>query len=273
MKCASATAGIASVMTGLVVVLSGAPAHATFIYLNPSSVVSASSVAPFLSGSAAMDRQRGQVHEDLVPGATQRKDSDAAQAHGEMVFAGLQQQAAGVYENDGDGSDAGSDYNASYSAPFGFRWSNSRNAVRANGALPWYLSDATVAATGSSSVISPAKDSSGGSGGVSAPSIPAVTAPVANTGSPTPPSLPNEAGLPPLHTLPIGPLPPVEAPIVGVPSKTVPEPSTVGLLGIGLLLIFAIARGKRARYYSQVSGSPRSSRRLGSLARSLNRTA
>jgi hypothetical protein len=244
MNCANAKAGIASVMTGLAVALSAAPAHATYIYLTQSSAV---------SGSATLDLQRSQVFADLAPVESQTQGSDAAQTHGEMVLAGLQPQSAGVYEKESDGSDAGSGYNASYSALSGLRWSNARGAVRASSAFPWYLSDSTLSpavATGSAAVISPAKDSPSGLGGVAAPSVPAATAPVPNTGNPTSPSLPNEIRLPPLHTIPIGSLP-TEAPIVGVPSKTVPEPSTIGLLGIGLLLAFAgITRGKRARYYS-----------------------
>jgi hypothetical protein len=262
MKCASAKAGIASVMTGLAVVLSAAPAHATFIYLTQSSAISASSVAPFVGRSATLDRKHSRVYEDFAPVASQTQDH----THGEMILAGLQSQSAGDYEKQSNGSDAGSGSNASYSAPFAFRWSNARDVGHANGALPWNLPDSTL--------TSALKDSPSGLGGVTAPSVPVATAPVANTNNPTPPSPPNEAneiGVPPIQTTPVV-SPPTEAPIVGVPSKTVPEPSTVGLLGIGLLLIFAgISRGKRARYYSNVSGSPRSSRQMGSLARSLNR--
>jgi hypothetical protein len=260
MKCASAKAGIASVMTGLAVVLGAAPAHATFIYLTQSSAVSANSAARFAGGRASVDLKRKQVYEDLALVASQTQDDDTAHTDGAMILAGLQPQSAGVHEKQGAGNDAGSSYNVSYSAPVALRWSNARGA---SGALPWYFSDSIL--------TSAAKDSPSGLGGVTAPSVPVATAPVANTSNPTPPSLPKEIGVPPLLTPPVG-SPPTEAPIVGVPSKTVPEPSTVGMLGIGLLLIFAgIARGKRARYYSNVSGSPRSSRQMGSLARSLNR--
>jgi hypothetical protein len=192
--------------------------------------------------------------------------------HGEMVYAGLQQPLAVLYGNEGDGSDAANDYDdASYSAPFDLRWSNLRGAARANSAYPLYRSDSAVPAA-STAVTAASKDSPAGLDGVTIPAAPIVTPPAANIGGPTPPlpSIPHEVVLPPFLSIPPGSSPTVEAPIVGLPSKTVPEPSTVGLLGIGLLLIFVgLARGKRARYYSKVSGSPRSSRKMGSLARVL----
>lgn len=188
MKCASAKAGIASVMVGVAVVLSGAPAHATFIYLNQSHSIgaSASPIASSSGGSPTTDLQS---------------------------------------------SDAGNSYAASYS---GFQWTSLRSAARADSALLRHRADlpaSSAVATGSSAANAPAKDSSAGPGDATAPSAPAVTAPAVNVSGPS---------------TSIGSSPTVTAPIViGVPTKTVPEPSTVGLLGIGLLLTcVAIRRDK-----------------------------
>lgn len=272
MKCASATAGIASVVTGLAVVLSGAPAHATFMYLHQSQLIgaaiSASSVASASGQGSATDLEVRYGDEDIAPVADEAEGSDAKHARTEMVYAGLQQPAAGVYSNDARSVDRDN-----YSAQSGFRWMNPRSSVRADSALPRYRAESNVSrppAASSPASTSPAKDAPAGTGGVTAP---AASPPVSHVGAPTPPSTsnPNEAGSPPVHSTPISSPPTVETPIVGLPSKTVPEPSTIGLLGIGLLLVFiGIARGKRARYYSKVSASPRSARQWGRLARSLH---
>jgi len=268
MKCASATAGIASVVTGLAVVLSSAPAHATFMYLNQSQLISAaisaSSVASSSGESAATNLEARYGDEEVVPVA-QTEGSDAEHANAEMVYAGLQQPLTGVYSND-----ASSGNRASYSAPSsGSRWTSLRSAARADSALPRYRADSNAPRQSSTGLTSPAKDVPAGAGSVTTPSAPVTSPPVSDVGTPTPPStsVPNETGAPPVHSTPIPSPPTVETPIVGVPSTSVPEPSTVGLLGIGLLLVFVgLARGKRARYYSKVSASPRSAREMGSLA-------
>ena len=262
MKCADATAGIASVVTGLAVVLSGAPAHATFIYLNQSQLVAAAigvgSAASSSGKSSATDPdlRYGDEHIALVAEKAEGANN-AEHADTELVYAGLLQPSAGVYD-----SDARSGDRASYSAPSSdFRWMSPLSAVRVDNALPRYRADSNLTRQPSvgSPAPTPAKDAPAGTGG--------VTAPVA-----TPPaSIPTETGAPPVQSTPISTPPKVETPIVGVPSKSVPEPSTVGLLGIGLLLVFlGVGRTRRVRYYSKVSGSPRSSRQMGSLARSLN---
>lgn len=263
MKCASATVGIASVVTGLAVVLSSAPAHATFMYLNQSqlisAVISASGVASSSGEGSATDLDLRHGDEHIVRVAQEADGSNnAEQANTEMVHAGLQQPSAGLYGNDARSGDR-----ANYLAPSSsFRWISPRSAVRGESAVPRYRADSNPArqpAAGSPAPTTPTKDAPAGTGG--------VTAPVA-----TPPvSTPNETGAPPVHSTPVSSPPTVETPIVGLPSKSVPEPSTVGLLGIGLLLLFiGFGRAKRARHYSKLSGSPRSSRQMGSLARSLN---
>lgn len=265
MKCASATAGIASVVTGLAVVLSSAPAHSTFLYLNQSQLISAAISATAAAAPTGESPELvGYTSEDVLPVAEEAtSESDVEPANVAVVYTGTQ-ASTNIYA-----SNASHDY----SAPAGFRWMTPRSSVRADGALPRYRADSNLtrpAGGGMPAATSPSKDSPalGGSNSVTtpAPSVPAATPPAATPPATTPPS----ATVPP-QSDPISLPPAVEGPIVGVPSTSVPEPSTVGLLGIGLLLVFvAIGRGKRARYYSKVSGSPRSSRELGTLARSLN---
>lgn len=264
MKCASATAGIASVVTGLAVVLSSAPAHSTFLYLNQSQLISAAiSASGVATSSGASPAAIFDAHygEDVsVAKDTERSDADPANVP--IMYAGIQRPVSAY----GDVRDGDRDGSFSYG---GFSWMSPRSASRVNNALPRHRAEARPVSN-SPGATSPSKDASTGSGSVTAPSAPA-----ANPQAPTPsvstppvatPSVPDVVS-PPGNSSPIVSPPTPETPIVGLPSRSVPEPSTVGLLGIGLLLAFVgLTRGKRrARYYS-----PRSSRTMSSLARSLS---
>lgn len=240
MKCANATAGIASVVTGLAMALSGASAHATFLYLNQSQLIgaaiSASGVASSSGESAATGFDARYDSGNIAPVAEEAAGSDTEPANVAIAYAGMQPAAA-------DGDDTESSHGAGYAAPTAFRWMTPSGLFGADqGWLRYSAAASTV--SGSPAATSSAKESRAVSDGAATP---AASTPVANSENPPLTTPPNEADASPVYWAPISTSLGVETPIVDLPSKTVPEPSTVGLLGIGLLLVLVgAARGKRA---------------------------
>lgn len=192
MKRASATAGIASLLAGLAMVLSSVPAHALFIYLNQSAL-----------NYAAASTTRTDADAKVVPvsgarstGSIEVQDPKAVQERKDAQSAAREQ----VSSSSGSAKDA--------------------------------------PAIGAGAMTPPA-----------AAAIDRVASPVVDAASPASPAVPDWIEAPPIVNRSIvGDIGFGDAGLISLPTRTVPDPATIGLLGLGLLLTFvAHARRDRAR--------------------------
>lgn len=243
MKRASATAGIAGVVTGFAVMMSGVSAHATFMYLHQSQLsgaaatagsVAQSSVAPSAADNKSAGNNSGAAADVRFGGAAVAPVADKGTAGlagftllGEHAYAGLQQPftLAGADKSvDGADDEAG-------------KGAVESHAVESQGARHPVFSDyrwTTAWPTVNAAIVGMPGEIKGEIKTVTEPAT--VTLPGRSTVT-----VPQPATV----TVP-GPA----SVTVAQPAATVavPEPATVGMLGLGLLLVFlGIARGKRAR--------------------------
>ena len=226
---------VASVLTGLAIVSNGVPAHAMFMFLNQT----ASHTVP--------GAPRADAKATTQTGAVMRTQAAVPVPAGNQTAglgdAGTQPQSA---SDEVDSSVASYDSLSSRfdRSRFTYWWNPSGGSIfesvlhqhRGAGGLQAPIANAPLPAKSSPPVGVPVPPS--------ADPIDEIVAPVAQQ-----PDAPVWNDPPPIVDQPVtGDIDPDDADVIGSPPHTVPEPSTVGLLGMGLLLtFFANARRSRAR--------------------------